>query len=128
MNRFLDNCKSLQKKRAKRAKKGQQMLILGYFFVSIFFILNKKNVKFKNKIENIFISMSRTSHHLTIFFLICCPFLSIFLNFEQKNLKLKNNFFENFKNLGQKWAKKWSKFNKFVVIIFLAQNYPKIWH
>ena len=28
MNRFLDNCKSLQKKGQKRAKKGQQMLIL----------------------------------------------------------------------------------------------------
>ena len=32
MNRFLDNCKSLQ----KRAKKGPKMLILGYF--DIFYI------------------------------------------------------------------------------------------
>ena len=31
MNRFLDNCKKL-KKRAKKGKNGQKMLILTYFF------------------------------------------------------------------------------------------------
>ena len=48
MNRFLDNCKSLQKK----GKKGAKMLILGYFlhFWSIFVnFLPKKNSKFQTK-------------------------------------------------------------------------------
>ena len=46
INRFLDNCK----KTAKRAKKGQQMLILGYLF--IFFHFWYIFVKFEPKKKN----------------------------------------------------------------------------
>ena len=55
MNRFWDNCKSLQKK----GKKGQKMLILGYFdifdiFGPFLLIFNqKKYSKFQKKIAKI---------------------------------------------------------------------------
>ena len=56
MKRFLDNCKKLQ----KRAKKGQKMLILGYFdildiFCPFLLILNqtKNSIFQQQKNENL---------------------------------------------------------------------------
>ena len=59
MNRFWDNCKSLQKKGKKGQKRGQKMLILGYFDIfdilgPFLLILNqKKYSKFQKKIGKI---------------------------------------------------------------------------